>query len=131
LVAIYCIDGVADFSGHCWHMDREVFVRNRKLWHVCSILDDTFSDFVFLCGGGISIQGQALHKHSTSVSHEKTTTSFTRCFCVEIPVVLSVFKRRASVSSTEGRRSRILSSSINPTFQVALLLAGYSTSASV
>jgi hypothetical protein len=31
----------------------------------------------------------------------------------------------------EGRRLRILSSSINPTFQVALLLGGYSTSASV
>jgi hypothetical protein len=23
------------------------FVRYRKLWHVCSSLDDTFSDFVF------------------------------------------------------------------------------------
>jgi hypothetical protein len=34
-------------------------------------------------------------------------------------------------SSTEGRRSWILSLSINPTFQVALLLGGYSTSASL
>jgi hypothetical protein len=50
---------------------------------------------------------------------------------VEIPVVLSVSKRRASVSSTKGRRSRILSSSINPTFQVTLLLGAYSTSSSV
>jgi hypothetical protein len=44
---------------------------------------------------------------------------------------LLVSKRRASIFSTEGCRSRILSSSINPTFQVALLLGGYSTSASL
>jgi hypothetical protein len=44
---------------------------------------------------------------------------------------LSVSKRRASVFSIEGRRSWILSSSINPTFQVALLLGGYSMSASM
>jgi hypothetical protein len=50
---------------------------------------------------------------------------------VEIPIASSAFKRRAYVSLTEGRRSWILSSSINPTFQVALLLGGYSTSASL
>jgi hypothetical protein len=50
---------------------------------------------------------------------------------VKIPVVLLVSKRRASASSTEGRRLQILFSSINPTFQVALLLGDYSTSASV
>jgi hypothetical protein len=49
----------------------------------------------------------------------------------KILVVLLVSKRRASVSSAEGHRLRILSSSINLTFQVALLLGGYSTSAFV
>jgi hypothetical protein len=28
------------------HVDREVFVRYWKLWHVCSRLNDTFSVFV-------------------------------------------------------------------------------------
>jgi hypothetical protein len=50
---------------------------------------------------------------------------------VEIPVVLLVSKRIASVSSAEGHRLLILSSSINPTFQVTLLLGGYSMSVSV
>jgi hypothetical protein len=50
---------------------------------------------------------------------------------VEIPVVLLVSKRRASISLAESRRLWILSSSINPTFLVALLLGGYPTSASV
>jgi hypothetical protein len=44
---------------------------------------------------------------------------------------LSVSKRRAFVSSTECCRLQILSTSINPSFRVALLLRGYSTSASV
>jgi hypothetical protein len=43
-VAINRTDGVAALSGHCWHVDREVFVRYQKLRHVCSRLDDTFSD---------------------------------------------------------------------------------------
>jgi hypothetical protein len=46
-VAIHYTDGMAALSGHCWHVDREVFVLYRKLWHVYSSLDDTFSDFVF------------------------------------------------------------------------------------
>jgi hypothetical protein len=46
-VAIHRTDGVAALSGYCWHVDRKVFVRYRKLWHVCSSPDDTFSDFVF------------------------------------------------------------------------------------
>jgi hypothetical protein len=40
-------DGVAALLGHCWHVDREVFVRYWKLWHVCSRTDDIFSDLVF------------------------------------------------------------------------------------
>jgi hypothetical protein len=47
LVAIHCTDGEAALSGHCWQVDSEIFVRYCKLWHVCSSLDDTFSDFVF------------------------------------------------------------------------------------
>jgi hypothetical protein len=46
LVAIHLTDGVAALSEHCAHMDREVFVRYWKLWHVYSRLDDTFSDLV-------------------------------------------------------------------------------------
>jgi hypothetical protein len=46
-VSIHRIDGVASLSRYCWHVDREVFVRYRKLSHVCSNPDDTFSDFVF------------------------------------------------------------------------------------
>jgi hypothetical protein len=46
LVAIHCIGNVAALSGHCWHVDRAVFVCYQKLWHVCSSLDDTFSDSV-------------------------------------------------------------------------------------
>jgi hypothetical protein len=46
-VAIHLTDGVVDLSGHCWHVDREVFVRFWKFWHICSWPDDTFSDFVF------------------------------------------------------------------------------------
>jgi hypothetical protein len=45
-VAIHLTDGVAAISGHYSHVDREVFVRYLKLWHVCSRLDDTFSDLV-------------------------------------------------------------------------------------
>jgi hypothetical protein len=48
-----------------------------------------------------------------------------RCRSTDLPVSPS------SSTSAEGRRSRTYSSSINPTFQVALLLGGYSTSASV
>jgi hypothetical protein len=46
-VAIHLIDGVAALSEHCSHVDREVFVRYWKLWHVGSGFDDTFSDFIF------------------------------------------------------------------------------------
>jgi hypothetical protein len=46
-VAIRHIVGVAALSGYRWHVDREVFIRYRQLWHVCSSPDDTFSDFVF------------------------------------------------------------------------------------
>jgi hypothetical protein len=45
-VAIHLTDGVAALSGHYLYVDREVFVRYWMLWHVCSRLDDTFSDFV-------------------------------------------------------------------------------------
>jgi hypothetical protein len=46
MVAIYLIDGMAALSGHCWHVDHEVFARYRQLWHVCRRTDDTFSDLV-------------------------------------------------------------------------------------
>jgi hypothetical protein len=46
-VVIYCIGDAAALSGYFWHVDHEVFVHYRKLWHVYNSLDDTFSDFVF------------------------------------------------------------------------------------
>jgi hypothetical protein len=45
-VVIQLTDGVAALSGHYWHVDHEVFVCYRKLWHVCHRIDDTFSDLV-------------------------------------------------------------------------------------
>jgi hypothetical protein len=60
-----------------------------------------------------------------------TTSPYTRCCPVKILDALSISKRRASVSYAEGRRISTCSSSINPTFQIALLLGGYSTSASL
>jgi hypothetical protein len=47
IVPIHRIDGVVVLSGYYWHVDGEVFVHYRQLWHVCSSPDDTFSDFVF------------------------------------------------------------------------------------
>jgi hypothetical protein len=47
------------------------------------------------------------------------------------PLLCLFPKGRTSVSSTEGRRSRIFFLSVNPTSYVALLLGGYSTSASM
>jgi hypothetical protein len=46
-VVIHLTGGVAALSGHCWHVDHKVFVRYKKLWHVSSRLDDTFSDLIF------------------------------------------------------------------------------------
>jgi hypothetical protein len=45
-VTIHLTDDMVALSGHCSHVDREVFVRYWKLQHVCSRLDDTFSDLV-------------------------------------------------------------------------------------
>jgi hypothetical protein len=45
-VTIHLTDDVAALSGHCLHVDREVFVCYWKLWHVCSRLDDSFSNLV-------------------------------------------------------------------------------------
>jgi hypothetical protein len=38
--------GMAALSGHCWHVNREVFVRYWKFWHIRSMPDDTFLVFV-------------------------------------------------------------------------------------
>jgi hypothetical protein len=74
-------------------------------WTSAAVLMTPFQTLSSSGGGSISIQGQTLYLHSTPVGQQVTTTWVTRCFCVEIPVVLSVSKWRASVSSTKGRRS--------------------------
>jgi hypothetical protein len=66
-VAIHFTDGVADLSGHCWHVDREVVVRYWKLCTSAAGLMTPFQTLSSSGGGGISMQGQALHRHSTPV----------------------------------------------------------------
>jgi hypothetical protein len=46
-VAIHRVGDAVALSGYCWHVDGEVFVRYRHLWHVCKSPDDTFSNVVF------------------------------------------------------------------------------------
>jgi hypothetical protein len=85
---------VAALSGHCWHVDREVFVPYQDTvgtWIArslsvsgCSGTSATgmMTPFQILSssgGGGISIQGQALQRHSTLVGRQVTTSAVTRC----------------------------------------------------
>jgi hypothetical protein len=56
-VTIHLTGDVAVLSGHCSHVDCEVFVRYWKLWHICSRLDDPFQSLSSSGGSGISMQG--------------------------------------------------------------------------
>jgi hypothetical protein len=67
-VAIHRIGDAATLSGYCWHVDGEVFVRHRQLWHVYnSLLMTPFQTLSSSGGDGISIQGQDPYLHSTPV----------------------------------------------------------------
>jgi hypothetical protein len=75
-----------------------------------------FQSLSFSGGGGISMQGQVLYRHSAPVGRYVTTNFVPRCSRMKIPVVLSHYMERASVSQAEGCRFSTLCSSITPTF---------------
>jgi hypothetical protein len=92
----------------------------------------SFQSLSFSGGGGISTWGQVLCWYSALVGHYTTMSLVTRCSCVQIYPLLCLFPREEHLfPQAEGRRSWNCSSSIKPTFHVALLLGGYSTSASL
>jgi hypothetical protein len=57
-----------------------------------------FQSLSFSGGCGISTSGQVLCLHSAPMGRKATTSLVTRCSCVDIPVALSISKRRAPVS---------------------------------
>jgi hypothetical protein len=83
-------------------------------------------------GSGIPARGQVLCVYSTPVGRYTTASSYTRWSQVKILVALSHSHWIEHLfPQAEGRRFSTCSLSINPTFQVALLLRGYYTSASL